>query len=74
MPTLARAYALARSGQYENIERLKARLNTDGYRAVDALLAPRSVREHLTAICAATFRPAPEASPATTPPPTPGAP
>jgi hypothetical protein len=56
MPTLARAYALARSGQYENIERLKARLNADGYRAVDALLAPRSVRGHLTAICAATYR------------------
>ncbi len=70
MSTLTRAYALARSGQYETIEGLKARLNTDGYRAVEALLTPRAVRDHLKAICAATFRPAEP-----TPPPesTPGA-
>lgn len=70
MSTLSRAYALARSGQYENVEGLKARLNSDGYRAVDALLTPRAVRDHLKAICAATFRPA---EPATPPTPTPGA-
>ena len=36
--------------------RLKQRLKADGCRAVDALLAPRAVRGHLEAICAATFK------------------
>lgn len=67
MSTLARAYALARSGQYENVESLKARLNNDGYRAVDALLTPRAVRDHLKAICAATFRAPAPTEPTSTP-------
>ena len=58
MPTLERAYALARSGQYSNLATLKDRLKADGCRAVDALLAARSIRSHLEAICAATFKPA----------------
>jgi hypothetical protein len=57
MSTLERAYALARSGAYGDVGRLKDRLKADGCRAVDALLAARSVREHLAAICAATFKP-----------------
>ncbi|HZC17754.1 MAG TPA: hypothetical protein VE309_13430 [Caulobacteraceae bacterium] len=57
MPTLERAYALARSGQYSNVDTLKDRLKADGCRAVDALLAARSIRGHLEAICAATFKP-----------------
>jgi hypothetical protein len=56
--TLERAYALARSGQCRDVETLKERLRADGCRAVDALLAPRSIRSHLAAICAATFKPA----------------
>jgi hypothetical protein len=60
MSTVEHAYVLARSGQYANIESLKLRLKADGCRAVDALLAPRSIRGHLGAICAATFKPAPE--------------
>ena len=56
--TVERAYALARSGQFSNLTTLKTRLKADGYRAVDALLAARSVRGHLEAICAATFKPA----------------
>ena len=59
MPTLERAYFLARSGECGDVGSLKLRLKADGCRAVDALLAPRSVREHLAAICAATFKPAP---------------
>jgi hypothetical protein len=55
--TLERAYALARSGQCPDVEVLKDRLKADGCRAVDALLAARSVRGHLAAICAATFKP-----------------
>lgn len=55
--TLERAYALARSGQFSNLATLKDRLKADGCRAVDALLAPRSIRSHLEAICAATSRP-----------------
>ncbi|WP_304165121.1 hypothetical protein [Phenylobacterium aquaticum] len=57
--TVERAYALARSGQYGDLNKLKDRLKADGCRAVDALLAPRSIRGHLEAICAATFKPVP---------------
>ncbi|MBL8773027.1 MAG: hypothetical protein JNK30_16715 [Phenylobacterium sp.] len=53
--TIERAYELARSGAAPDIEGLKLRLKADGCRAVDALLAPRSIRGHLAAICAATF-------------------
>jgi hypothetical protein len=56
--TIERAYQLARAGHARDLNDLKARLKADGCRAVDALLAPRSVRGHLEAICAATFRPA----------------
>jgi len=55
--TIERAYELARSGRVPDLAMLKLRLKTDGCRAVDALLAPRSIRAHLEAICAATFKP-----------------
>lgn len=54
--TIERAYELARSGHVPDLARLKQRLKADGCRAVDALLAPRAVRGHLEAICAATFK------------------
>jgi len=54
--TLERAYALARSGQYGSLDALKERLKADGCRAVDVLLAARSIRGHLSAICAATSK------------------
>ncbi len=54
--TVERAYVLARSGQYGDLDKLKDRLKADGCRAVDALLAARSIRGHLTAICAATSK------------------
>ena len=60
--TIERAYALARSGQCPNFARLQQRLKADGCRAVDALLASRSIRAHLEAICAASFK-APGAQP-----------
>ena len=63
--TIERAYALARSGQAPDLARLKQRLKADGCRAVDALLAPRAIRGHLEAICAATYQ---AAAPAETPP------
>lgn len=56
--TIERAYAIARSGEVPDIDSLKARLKADGCRAVDTLLAPRGIRGHLAAICAATFPPA----------------
>jgi hypothetical protein len=62
MQTVERAYILARSGQFSDLETLKARLKADGCRAVDALLAARSIRGHLEAICAATFKPEPPES------------
>jgi hypothetical protein len=61
--TIERAYALARSGNVPDLASLKQRLIADGCRAVDALLAPRSIRGHLEAICAATFKPAEAESP-----------
>jgi hypothetical protein len=64
--TIERAYALARSGRYPSLVRLKQQLNAEGCRAVDALLAPRSVRGHLEAICAAAFKPPAETQGATT--------
>jgi hypothetical protein len=56
MPTVEYAYVLARSGQFSNLASLKVRLKADGCRAVDALLSARSIRGHLEAICAATFK------------------
>lgn len=53
--TIERAYQLARAGHVPDVATLKQRLKADGCRAVDALLAPRSIRGHLEAICAATY-------------------
>jgi len=67
MSTVERAYTLARSGQIRDINTLKDRLKAEGFRAVDALLAARSIRGHLEAICAACFQaPQSEAEAATT--------
>jgi hypothetical protein len=60
--TIERAFELARSGQVPDVASLKLRLKSDGCRAVDALLAPRSLSGHLASICAATFKPAPAAA------------
>lgn len=57
MSTVERAYALARSGKYSDVAELERRLKADGCHAVEALLAARSIRGHLKAICAATFKP-----------------
>ena len=54
--TIERAFQLARSGAVRDFATLKQRLQAEGCRAVDALLAPRSIRGHLEAICAASFR------------------
>ena len=56
MSTFERAYQLARSGSFADVPSLKARLEADGYRGVDTLLATRSIRDHLKAICAATHK------------------
>jgi hypothetical protein len=55
--TIERAYALARSGRYGSVAQIELQLKAEGRRAVDALLAPRSVRGHLQAICAAKTTP-----------------
>jgi hypothetical protein len=62
MSTIERAYQLARSGQARDLASLKRRLKADGCRAVDALLAPRSIAGHLEAICTATYKPQPSAT------------
>lgn len=55
MSTFQRAYQLARTGRFADVAALKTCLEADGYRAVDTLLATRSIRDHLKAICAATY-------------------
>ena len=60
--TIERAYQLARSGQCSDFPSLKRRLKEDGFRAVDVLLAPRTISGHLEAICEATSRPLQTAS------------
>jgi hypothetical protein len=55
--TIERAYELARAGAVPDLASLKRRLVADGHRAVEPLLAPPAIRNHLRAICAATFRP-----------------
>jgi hypothetical protein len=62
LSTIERAYELARSGEAPDVASLKQRLKADGCRAVDALLAPRSLSAHLEAICSATFKPRPSSS------------
>ena len=54
--TIEQAYELARSGGVSDLAALKLRLKADGYRAVDALLAPRGIQSHLQAICSASFK------------------
>ena len=54
--TIEQAYELARSGRVSDLAALKAQLKAADCRAVDALLAPRSIQAHLQAICAASFK------------------
>jgi hypothetical protein len=54
---MERAFELARSGQVPDLATLKRRLKSDGCRAVEALLAPRTLTAQLKAICAAAFKP-----------------
>ena len=56
LSTIERAYQLARAGEAPDLASLKRRLKADGCRAVDALLAPRSLTAHLEAICSAAFK------------------
>jgi hypothetical protein len=53
LSTIERAYKMARSGDVPDLAALTSRLKADGCRAVDALLAPRTLRGHLQAICVA---------------------
>ena len=63
--TIERAFQLARLGRAQDFDALKALLKAEGCRAVDALLAPRLIRGHLAAICAAVSRPDEAADPLT---------
>lgn len=56
LSTIERAYALARTGKYATLAQLHLQLKEDGCRAVEALLAPRSIKSHLEAICAASSK------------------
>lgn len=56
LSTIERAFQLARSGEVADLASLKRRLKSDGCRAVDALLGPRTLASHLEAICAAASK------------------
>lgn len=60
MQTIERAYQLARAGQAPDLASLKQRLKAEGCRAVDALLAQRSLTSHLASICSAAFKAQPQ--------------
>lgn len=62
LSTIERAFQLARTGKARDLADLKKRLKEEGCRAVDALLAPRSLSGHLQAICAAAYKPAAESA------------
>ncbi len=68
--TIERAFQLARTGRAADFASLKRLLKAEGCRAVDALLAPRSLSGHLQAICAAAYTPQPPDPPSTEPIPT----
>ena len=55
MSTFERAYQLARTGCFADVAAVRSRLEANGYRAIDTLLASRAIRDHLKAICAATY-------------------
>jgi hypothetical protein len=61
LSTIERAYALARTGRFSTLAQLHLQLKDDGCRAVEALLSPRSIKNHLEAICAASSKAAPTA-------------
>ncbi|HWA62380.1 MAG TPA: hypothetical protein VG939_13450 [Caulobacteraceae bacterium] len=69
MSALERAYVLARSGRYADLAQVRAQLDAEGFRAVDALLSSRSTRGHLQAICAAAARTAAPSGPSAPPQP-----
>jgi hypothetical protein len=60
MSTIERAFALARTGRFATLAQLHLQLKDDGCRAVESLLAPRSIKNHLEAICAASSKSTPE--------------
>ena len=55
VPTVERAYQLARSGDFANVAELKARLKAEGYGDADAQLAGPFIRRQLTKLCAAAM-------------------
>jgi len=56
LSTIERAFLLARTGRYATLAQLQLQLKADGCRAVESLLAPRSIKDHLVAICAASSK------------------
>jgi hypothetical protein len=56
MSTIERAFTLARTGKDATLAQLQLQLKADGCRAVESLLAPRSIKDHLVAICAASSK------------------
>lgn len=51
VPTVERAYQLARSGEYTNVAELKAKLKAESYGDADAQLAGPFIRRQLTKLC-----------------------
>lgn len=51
VPTVERAYQLARTGEHTNVAELKAKLKSEGYGDADAQLAGPFIRRQLTKLC-----------------------
>lgn len=51
VPTVERAYQLARSGEYSNVAELKGKLKAESYGDADAQLAGPFIRRQLTKLC-----------------------
>ena len=51
VPTVERAYQLARTGEFANVAELRAKLKTESYGDADAQLAGPFIRRQLTKLC-----------------------
>ena len=68
VPTVERAYQLAKSGEFANVAEVRAKLKTESYGDADAQLAGPFIRRQLTKLCNAAVlereaQPTPEALP-----------
>ena len=62
--TLERAFTLARSGEYANLNEIRAKLKSEQHDQVDAHLAGPSIKRQLNKLCEESRADLPAAAPA----------